>query len=85
MLTPIYARQTVSVTELKRNLSSILGQVDADPIAVLNHNKPEAYLISARRFEEMMNKLEDLEDILLATARLNTPTESTTLDDLLNL
>ena len=37
----------VSVTELKRNYADILKQADDAPIAVLNHNRPEAYLLPA--------------------------------------
>ena len=59
----IMADLTVSVTELKRNFSSILAQADDSPVAVLNHNRPEAYLISAAHYERLAAYLEDLEDI----------------------
>ena len=41
----IHADMTVSVTELKRNFAGILASAQGNPVAVLNHNKPEAYLI----------------------------------------
>lgn len=44
---PILAPLAVSVTELKRYYSAILKQAEDNPIAVLNHNRPEVYLPSA--------------------------------------
>ena len=43
----IYSNTTVSVTELKRNFATILKQADDSPVAILNHNRPEAYLLPA--------------------------------------
>jgi len=58
----ILSRITVSVTELKRNYAGILKQADDCPVAVLNHNRPEAYLLPAAHYERLMAYLEDLED-----------------------
>lgn len=55
----IHADMTVSVTELKRNFASVLSQAEGQPVAVLNHNKPEAYLLSAQHYEELLRRLED--------------------------
>ncbi|MFZ1536741.1 MAG: hypothetical protein WAT23_05075 [Chromatiaceae bacterium] len=44
---PILAPLAISVTELKRNYSAIFKQADDNPIALLNHNRPEVYLPSA--------------------------------------
>jgi antitoxin StbD len=59
----IHAEKSVSVTELKRNFSAILSQAKDDPVAVLNHNRPEAYLLSAAHYERLLHHLEDLEDM----------------------
>jgi antitoxin StbD len=67
----ILANRSVSVTELKRNFADIISQADDGAIAVLNHNKPEAYLLPARMFERLMAYLEDLEDIKLVQERAN--------------
>ncbi|MDO8718457.1 MAG: type II toxin-antitoxin system Phd/YefM family antitoxin [Polaromonas sp.] len=64
---------TVSVTELKRNYAEILKQADDAPVAVLNHNRPEAYLLPAGHYERLMAHLEDLEDAKLASERANGP------------
>lgn len=59
----LYANYTVSVTELKRNFANILEKADGEPIAVLNHNKPEAYLVPAKHYEQLMKIIELQEDI----------------------
>ena len=63
----------VSVTELKRNYADILKQADDAPVAVLNHNRPEAYLLPAAHYERLMAHLEDLEDAKLVHERAKGP------------
>ena len=63
----------VSVTELKRNYADILKQADDAPVAVLYHNRPEAYLLPAGHYERLMAHLEDLEDAKLVHERANGP------------
>jgi len=57
----IYANTSVSVTELKRNPSAVIDAAEGAPVAILNHNKPAAYLIPAKAFEALMDRLEDIE------------------------
>jgi antitoxin StbD len=78
----ILANRSVSVTELKRNFADIITQADDGAIAVLNHNKPEAYLLPARMFERLMAYMEDLEDIKLVQERANGPFVEVNLADL---
>jgi antitoxin StbD len=78
----ILANRSVSVTELKRNFADIISQADDGAIAVLNHNKPEAYLLPTRMFERLMAHLEDLEDIKLVQERANGPFVEVNLADL---
>ena len=63
----------VSVTELKRNYANIIKQADDAPVAVLNHNRPEAYLLPAGHYERLMAHLEDLEDAKLVHERAKGP------------
>jgi antitoxin StbD len=63
----------VSVTELKRNYAGILKQADDAPIAVLNHNRPEAYLLPAGHYERLIAYLEDLEDAKVVRERSDGP------------
>ena len=72
----------VSVTELKRNYAGILKQADHGPVAVLNHNRPEAYLVPAGHYEQLMAHIEDLEDARLAQDRAQGPFIEVTLDAL---
>lgn len=72
----------VSVTELKRNYAGILKEADDAPIAVLNHNRPEAYLLPAGHYERLMAHLEDLEDAKLVRERSDGPFVEVDIDAL---
>ena len=78
----IHSNMTVSVTELKRNFANIIKQADQCPVAILNHNRPEAYLVPAAHYERLMAHLEDLEDTKLIQERANGPFVEVSLDDL---
>ncbi|MGV1015964.1 MAG: type II toxin-antitoxin system Phd/YefM family antitoxin [Fluviibacter phosphoraccumulans] len=78
----ILATMSVSVTELKRNYASIIKDADDSPVAVLNHNRPEAYLLPAEHYERLMSYLEDLEDAKLVRERANGPFVEIDLADL---
>lgn len=78
----IFANTTVSVTELKRNFAAILQQADDSPVAILNHNRPEAYLLPAAYYERLMAYLEDMEDAKLVRERGNGPFVEVGLDEL---
>lgn len=78
----VLASVTVSVTELKRNFANILKEVENTPVAVLNHNRPEAYLLSADFYEQLISSLEDLEDAKLVQERSGGPYVEVKLDEL---
>lgn len=80
----ILADFSVSISELKKNPSALLSQVSGSPIAVLNHNKPAAYLVPAETYEAMMEMLEDYELARLVEARRDDKDKAVTvsLDDL---
>ncbi len=78
----ILADHTVSVTELKRNYAAILKDAADAPVAVLNHNRTEAYLLPAAHFERLMAHLEDLEDAKLARERAEGPFVEVDVNDL---
>ncbi|MDO5686531.1 MAG: type II toxin-antitoxin system Phd/YefM family antitoxin [Neisseria sp.] len=80
-MNPILARYTVSVTELKRNFSHIMAQSDG-AVAILNHNKPEAYLLTAAHYQSLMEYLEDLEDAKIILERAAEKAEKVSLDEL---
>jgi len=82
MMDTVFANTTVSVTELKRNYASIIKQSDECPIAILNHNRPESYLLPAAYYEKLLAKLEDLEDTRIILERAKGPFVELSLDDL---
>jgi antitoxin StbD len=57
----VLTRFTASITELKKNPSALIKESGGDPIAILNHNRPSAYLVPADTFEAMIDLLEDIE------------------------
>lgn len=66
----ILAGYSVSISELKKNPSAILQEAGGVPVAILNHNKPAAYLLSAETYENLMALMEDYELAKLVDARL---------------
>ncbi|MDQ7735591.1 type II toxin-antitoxin system Phd/YefM family antitoxin [Halomonas sp. SpR1] len=80
----VLADFSVSISELKKNPSSLLARASGSPIAVLNHNKPVAYLIPAETYEAMMEMLEDYELAKLVNERRADKDKAVTvtLDDL---
>lgn len=76
------ASMTTSVTELKRNYAGILKQADDCPVAVLNHNRPEAYLLPAAYYESLVAYMEDLEDAKFIRERADGPFVEVSLDEL---
>lgn len=52
---------SATVSELKRNPSRLLEEAQGEPVAILNHNRPTAYLIPADSYEALLERLEDLE------------------------
>jgi len=66
----VLADFSVTISELKKNPSALLSQASGSPIAVLNHNKPAAYLIPAETYEALMDMVEDYELGKLVEERL---------------
>jgi antitoxin StbD len=55
----VLASCSASISELKKNPSALIEQSEGEPIAILNHNKPTAYLIPANTYESLLEKIED--------------------------
>ena len=55
----VFASCSASISELKKNPSALIDRAEGEPIAILNHNKPTAYLVPAETYEQLMEKLED--------------------------
>ena len=78
----IYARNTVSMTDLRRNPSEVIEVANLAPVAVLNHNKPAAYLISAAAYEEILEQLEDAALTKIVKTRQRGRSVKVNIDDL---
>lgn len=63
-------------------MRGILKKAEDGPVAVLNHNRAEPYLVPAAHFERLMDYLEDLEDARVVKERTEEPFIDITLDDL---
>ena len=72
----------VSVSELKRNPSAVIEAAKGEPVAVLVHNKPSAYLVPAATYQRLLDRLEDLELAALVRARSKERRVKVTLDEL---
>lgn len=53
----ILASRSVSITELKRSPSAVLAQAGSETVAVLNHNRPAAYLLPPHVYEAILGHL----------------------------
>ena len=67
----VLANCSASISELKRNPSALIDQSDGEPIAILNHNKPTAYLIPAETYEELLESIEDYQLGIIVKERQN--------------
>ena len=55
------ANIAVSVSDLKKNPSSIVNDAQGAAVAVLNHNRVMAYIVPPRTYEAMLDRLDDLD------------------------
>jgi len=78
----IFASASVSISDLKKNPSRIINQSEGAPVAILNHNKPSAYIIPADAFEALMERLENYELSRIVQEREHEPSVKVSLDEL---
>lgn len=67
----VLAECSASISELKKNPSALIEQSDGEPIAILNHNRPTAYLIPAETYEAILEKIEDYQLGMIVKERQN--------------
>ncbi|MDB4473393.1 type II toxin-antitoxin system prevent-host-death family antitoxin [Opitutaceae bacterium] len=60
-MSPILSPLSASISELKKNPSQLIEQAGGETVAILNHNKPTAYLVPAEAYEWISNLIEDQE------------------------
>ncbi len=80
----VLADCSASISELKKNPTALLNEADGSAIAILNHNKPTAYLVPAETYEFLMDMLDDYELASLVETRRPGLSEAVevSLDDL---
>ncbi len=67
----VLANCSASISELKRNPSALIEQAEGEPVAILNHNKPTAYLIPAETYEALLESIEDYQLGIIVRERQN--------------
>jgi antitoxin StbD len=82
MLHEILANVGVSISDLKKNPSAVIAAAEGSPVAVLNRNKPAAYLIPADAWEAIMDLLEDVELARIVRERQDDEEIEVSIDDL---
>jgi antitoxin StbD len=78
----ILTSTSASVTELKKDPMNTVAAGDGFPVAILNRNEPVFYCIPRKAYEDLMDKLEDLELNAIADARIGQKSVRLELDDL---
>ena len=78
----IHAKTTVSMTDLRRNPNKILDDANDMPVAILNHNRAEAYLLSAKAYEKLLDLLDDVSLIKTIQSRRGGKTVKVNIEDL---
>ena len=58
-MTQILANYTASISELKKSPSAVIEEAGNEAVAILNHNKPSAYLVPSSLYEKMMDIIDD--------------------------
>ena len=69
MTTRILTEAAASISELKANPMKVALSADGEPIAVLNRNEPAFYCIPAGTYELLMDRIEDLELLVIVESR----------------
>ena len=79
---PILASACVGISELKKNPAAVVAAAREQQVAILNRNKPVAYLISPEVWEHVCDLVEDTKLAEEAAASLAEEGENVSLDDL---
>ena len=78
----VLADVTAGISKLKENPMTVVARGGGAPVAILNRNEPVFYAVPAAAFEQMMDKLEDMELATLVEARRDQPEIEVGLDEL---
>jgi len=82
MTSTILADTTASISDLKKNPMSVVNQGEGFPVAILNRNQTAFYCVPAEAYEDLLNKLEDMELNAIAEARVGQERVKVDISDL---
>lgn len=82
---PILSDACISISDLKKNPSAAIAAAEGFPLAILNRNKPAAYLVPAKAWEAIMDQLDDIELVRIAKERWDQAAIRVDINDLANL
>ncbi|WP_254605151.1 type II toxin-antitoxin system Phd/YefM family antitoxin [Sphingomonas bacterium] len=82
MVEPLLAGASISISDFKKNPSAAIAAAEGFPIAILNRNKPSAYLVPATAWAELVDRLEDADLAAIVRARADETPVAATLDEL---
>ena len=57
----LLADSSISISELKKNPRAAIEAAQGFPVAVLNRNRPSAYLVPAQAWAELLDRLDDVQ------------------------
>jgi prevent-host-death family protein len=57
----------VSLTEARTRLSELVQHAEDDPVYLVRQNRPVGVLVSSSAFEDLLGRLEELEDLVCAS------------------
>ena len=79
---PLLADFGISISELKKNPSAASRAADGAPVAILNRNTPEAYLVPAEAWEAILDALDDMRLAEIVREREGQEEIEVSIDDL---
>lgn len=82
MVHSILSQYSAGITELKRNPMKTVEDAQGEAVAILNRNAPAFYCVPAEMYEQMLERLEDIELNAIADSRENGVTVPVILDEL---
>ena len=76
----ILADISANILELKKNPMAVFEEGKGFPVAILNSNTPVFYVVPASAYEQLMDKLEDMELAQIIREREGQASTVVTLD-----
>ena len=67
----LLANHTASISDLRKNPTQLIEEASGETVAILNRNKPTAYLVSPEIYEQMLDMLDDIQLTEIVKQRLN--------------